>query len=240
MFTGSLGHGIGGIVIDAVGTLIEPFPSVADVYCAAARRQGVELERSEIRERFRRVFRDDETDEARGSMVTDEVTEYRRWRRIVSRMLPELPDPERGFAELWKHFACPAAWRCFGDVAPALWAWRGAGIPVRVASNFDARLRAVVAGLTDLGGLESELVISSEVGFRKPHPAFYAAACASLGLPPGRVLCVGDDPEHDVFGPRRAGLSGVLVDRPGTSTADVPRVPALLDLLDLRADPSGI
>ena len=83
---------------------------------------------------------------------------------------------------------------------------RGAGLPVRIASNFDGRLRAVAAGLPELAGFVDTLIISSEVGYRKPHPAFYAAACASLGLPTDRVLSVGDDPENDVLGAERAGL----------------------------------
>src|SRR6516164_1807138 len=43
---------IAGIVMDAVGTLIKPVPSVADAYMEAARRQGVELNRDEVRARF--------------------------------------------------------------------------------------------------------------------------------------------------------------------------------------------
>jgi putative hydrolase of the HAD superfamily len=234
MFTGSLWHGIGGIVIDAVGTLIEPFPPVAEVYSTEARRQGVDLDPAEVRARFRRHFRDDEADDLRGPMVTDEAVEHRRWRRIVARVLPELPDFERGFAALWDHFGRPVAWRCYPDVAPALRAWSASRIPVRIASNFDARLRAVVGGLDDLSGYREGLVISSEVGFRKPHPAFYAAACQSLGLPPERVLFVGDDPENDVLGPRRAGLGGLLLDREGDGVADLPRVPDLTALLDAR------
>ncbi|MBV8233824.1 MAG: hypothetical protein JO329_27920, partial [Planctomycetaceae bacterium] len=44
MFTKSTADGIQGIVLDAVGTLIDPSPPVAEVYAAAARRQGVHLE----------------------------------------------------------------------------------------------------------------------------------------------------------------------------------------------------
>jgi putative hydrolase of the HAD superfamily len=78
-------------------------------------------------------------------------------------------------------------------------------------------------------------VISAEVGYRKPHPAFYRAACESLGLPAERVLCVGDDPENDVLGPRRAGLRGVLLDR-GLRSAqdDLPRAADLAALIDGR------
>ena len=66
MFTKSTGVGIQGIVLDAVGTLIDPSPPVAEVYAAAARRQGVHLEVAVVKSRFHRHFRNDEIDEAPG------------------------------------------------------------------------------------------------------------------------------------------------------------------------------
>jgi putative hydrolase of the HAD superfamily len=183
-----------------------------------------------VKARFHRYFRDDEVDEMRGPLETDEASEFRRWRRIVANVLPEVPDPDRAFAELWDHFGRPEAWRCFPDVAPAIAAMAAREVPVRIASNFDGRLRAVVGGLPELSPCDGALVISSEVGFRKPHPAFYRAACESLGLPPGRVLCVGDDPENDVDGPRRAGLRALLLDRHGRRPAGTPALPDLAAL----------
>ncbi len=234
MFTKSAWEGMEGIILDAVGTLIDPSPPVAEVYAEAARRQGVQLDRAVVRSRFHRSFRDDEVDEARGPLVTDEPSESRRWRRIVRNVLPEVPDPERAFAELWDHFGCADAWRCFADVGPALRAIRDAGLAVRIASNFDARLRGVVAGLPELVNGDEPLIISSEVGFRKPHPAFFQTACESLGLPPERVLCVGDDPDNDVRGADRAGLRGLLIDRHGKQPADLPFVADLAELVALR------
>lgn len=226
----SLWEGVGGVVLDAVGTVIEPEPAVADVYLAAATRQGVTLTRAEVRERFRRHFRNDEVDETLGPMRTDEALEGRRWRRIVAAVLPEVADSGRAFEDLWHHFARPDAWRCFPDVGPAVRALSSAGVPVRIASNFDRRLRAVVAGLPEIAALSDALVISSEVGYRKPHPAFYRAVCASLGLPPTRVLFIGDDPENDVLGPARAGLRAVRLDRSGGTDKD-PDVLANLDVI---------
>lgn len=221
---------IEGIVLDAVGTLIDPEPSVARAYADAAARQGVAVEIADVKRRFGLYFRDDEVDEQRGPMVTDESIEYRRWRRIVASVLPDLPEPDRAFAELWDHFGRPEAWRCFPDVASGLVALREGGFRVRVASNFDGRLRAVVAGLPELAGFVDTLVISSEVGYRKPHARFYQAACASLGLPPGRVLCVGDDPENDVLGAERAGLRGILLDRDGRRPPGLVSFPDLVTL----------
>ena len=221
---------VDGIILDAVGTLIDPVPSVSAVYAAAAARQGLTVELAEVKTRFGQYFRNDEVDEQLGPMATDEATEYRRWRRIVANVLPGLPDPDRAFTELWDHFGHPDAWKCFPDVAPGLRALRDAGWPVRIASNFDGRLRDVTAGLTELAGFADILIISAEVGHRKPHPRFYAAACASLGLPPERVLCVGDDPENDVLGPERAGLKGALLDRAGRSPIGLISFPDLPSL----------
>jgi putative hydrolase of the HAD superfamily len=228
--------GVDGIVLDAVGTLIDPDPPVARAYADAAARQGLLLDVAEVKRSFGRYFRDDEVDEQRGPLATDEATEARRWRRIVASVLPGLPDPDRAFEELWNHFGRPEAWRCFPDVGPGLDRLREAGLPVRVASNFDGRLRTVAAGFAELAGFVDSLVISSEVGKRKPHPDFYAAACRSLGLPPGRVLCVGDDPENDVHGAERAGLRGVLLDRDGRAPSGIAKFPDLLALAEAVVD----
>ncbi len=211
----SLGNGFLGVVFDAVGTLIEPDPPVPAVYAEAAARQGVILDRADVKARFLHVFRDDEESEARVPLATDERAEYLRWQRIVARVLPEAPDPVRAFEDLWTHFARPEAWRCFPDVGPTLETLRTRGLAIRIGSNFDARLRAIVRGLPDLAALSEALVISSEVGYRKPHPEFFQAVCDSFDLPPGRILCVGDDLENDVLGAERAGLCGLLLDRRG-------------------------
>jgi putative hydrolase of the HAD superfamily len=225
--------GIEGLVLDAVGTLIEPEPSVARVYADAALRQGQLVDEAEVKRLFGRHFRNDELDEQLGPLATDEATEFRRWRRIVGNVLPKLPEPDRAFAELWDHFGRSQAWRSFPDVGPALERLRRAGFSMRVASNFDGRLRSVAAGLPELARFVETLVISSELGYRKPHPAFYAAACAALELPPHQVLCVGDDPENDVLGPERAGLRGILIDREGRRTSDLTRFRDLAELAEV-------
>ncbi|QEH35333.1 (S)-2-haloacid dehalogenase 4A [Aquisphaera giovannonii] len=225
---------ISGIVFDAVGTLIKPVPSVADVYTDAARRQGVELHRDEVKARFQVHFGSDEVRGDRGIHSTDEATEVHRWRRIVHKVLPEVPDPGRVFDDLWDHFRHPGSWRCFPDVAPALRLVHEAGITVCIGSNFDARLREVVLGHPDLGWALDALVISSEVGYRKPHPKFFEAVCRRLGLAPEQVLCVGDDAENDVRGAMRAGLSAVLLARGGDGPQDLPHIPNLTDLMESR------
>jgi putative hydrolase of the HAD superfamily len=223
-----------GIVLDAVGTLIKPVPSVAEAYAVTAKRQGVGLEADVLRDRFQFHFQNGDVHAEQGALSTNEATERRRWRKIVAGVLPEVPEPDRAFEELWVHFGRHESWRCFPDAAPALDALTELGFCVCIGSNFDSRLRGVVQGLPELRPLIESLVISSEVGYRKPHPLFFRAACAHLGLPFDRVLCVGDDLVNDVQGAIDAGLSGLLLDRRQGCLSDPPQVPTLTALLETK------
>lgn len=225
---------IQGIVLDAVGTLIEPTPSVAVAYTQAAARQGVHLDVEEVRGRFKAAFRSDLVEGEAGFLSTDEQVERRRWREIVALVLPEVPDPVRAFDELWDHFGRPESWRAFPDAAPAVEAIREAGMKVCIGSNFDSRLHKVVAGLPELADAVEVIVVSSEVGYRKPHAAFFEAVCGRLGLPADRVLSVGDDLENDIQGAHRAGLAALFLSRDGDS-GGLPSVAELTAVAALRA-----
>jgi putative hydrolase of the HAD superfamily len=227
-------NGIRGIVFDAVGTLIKPVPSVAEAYTAAASRQGVVINPAEVRDRFQHHFLHGVEHAGNGVFSTDEGTERRRWRAIVGGVLAEVPHQDRAFEELWDHFSQPGSWRCYPDVEPALGGLADMGISVCVGSNFDSRLRGVVQGLSELRVCVDSLVISSEVGYRKPHPLFFESVCNHLGLPAFEVLCVGDDSENDVRGAIRAGLSGILIDRGGNRPADLRHVPVLTALVEMK------
>ena len=61
-------------------------------------------------------------------------------------------------------------------------------------------------------GLEERLdvvVLSSEVGKRKPHPEPFERALRELGVAPSRALFVGDSRYHDVKGAGEVGLATV-------------------------------
>lgn len=220
------------VLCDAVGTLIEAEPSVASAYTATAARQGVALDLAVVRARFRAAFAADEARALAGTLTTDERAERTRWRNLVAEVMPELPDLDRAFEELWLHFGRTESWFPFGDVAPALRSLQAQGLTVRIASNFDTRLRPVLAGMPALAPWASELVISSEVGWRKPAAGFFRAACAQLGLPPSSVLHVGDHPVNDITGARRAGLLAALIGR-GQAGMNPTREPCFANLTEL-------
>lgn len=53
------------------------------------------------------------------------------------------------------------------------------------------------------------ILISGELGFRKPHPFVFHRLIDRLGVEPGRTLFVGDDPEPDIQGAQQAGMHPV-------------------------------
>src|SRR5262249_49559239 len=102
--------------------------------------------------------------------------------------------------------------RLEGEAATVLQELARQGYVLGLASNYDRRLRSVVAGLPGLDRLQ-HLVISSEVGWRKPDPRFFAALGAATDLAAEQILHVGDDPENDYQGAINAGLQALLLDQ---------------------------
>jgi putative hydrolase of the HAD superfamily len=199
-----------GIYFDAVGTLLHPEPSAAAVYATVGRRFGSQLDEAAVAVRFRAAFqRQEEIDRAAG-LRTDEEREVARWRSIVGEVFDDISDEEGCFQELYMHFARAGAWACVPETADVLGTLAARGHVLGIASNFDHRLRGLVEQLPALRPIR-HLVISSEIGWRKPASAFFAAMCRQAGSPADQVLYVGDDRINDYEGARAAGLRAVLL-----------------------------
>ncbi|MFF1360105.1 HAD family hydrolase [Streptomyces sp. NPDC058297] len=69
----------------------------------------------------------------------------------------------------------------------------------------------------DLESMFDAVVISGEIGVRKPSRRAYAIACERLGTEPAETVMV-DDLEHNIVAARRAGLAGI-VHREAAATA---------------------
>src|SRR5262245_8606206 len=214
------------VFFDAVGTLLHPDPPAAAAYHAAGARHGSRVGPADARARFAAAFRRQEEVDFAAGLCTDEGREVRRWQAIVGEVLDDVADPEACFRELYEHFARPGAWRVDPEAGPALAALKRRGCALGVASNFDGRLRPLVARMPELASIR-HVVVSSEVGWRKPAPGFFEALCREVGLPPGRVLLVGDDRVNDLEGARAAGLQALLLDGRGNSADTLARLAEL-------------
>jgi putative hydrolase of the HAD superfamily len=197
--------------------VIHPQPSAGDAYAIIGARFGSQLLAQEIRQRFGASFKRQEEIDLRSGLRTDEERERERWQRIVAEVLDDVSDREACFTALYEHFALPASWRCEAGMSEVFATLREAGYRIGMASNFDHRLRGVVAGQTELASVQ-HVVISSEVGWKKPAPRFFVRLCEVVGVEPAQVLLVGDDPDNDYAGARAAGLHALLFDPSGKSS----------------------
>lgn len=205
------------LVFDAVGTLIDPEPSVAVAYHEVGMRFGATLSVEEVGRRFRTAFRASESDgfpggPPPGALVSNDAIEVARWRWIVGEVFSEIFDREACYQELWNHFARPTSWRCFEDVGDALRRLRNGGYRLAIASNFDRRLHLICNELPELNPIEHR-VVSAEVGYRKPAADFYSSLIASCACDPRDILMIGDNYANDVQGPEAAGMRALHLER---------------------------
>jgi len=105
----------------------------------------------------------------------------------------------------------------FADALPAL---------NQLAERFP--LVALTNGNADLNqiGIEhffSAILSSGNIGYSKPDPRMFLAACEALALQPIEICHIGDDPKLDVAGAAEVGMRTVWVNRKGQDyPADLP------------------
>lgn len=76
------------------------------------------------------------------------------------------------------------------------------------------------------------ILISDEVGRRKPHPSIFTAACEAVGVAPADALFIGDSEVEDIAGATAAGIPAVWVDSKRDAAA-APSNHAVRDLFEL-------
>lgn len=225
------------VVFDAVGTLIAPDPPVAEAYHLAGWSCGSQLSPAQIRARFHAAW--DDCSRARceptagelARLPTSEASERQFWREIVSRVFDDVStERERLFELLWEHFAQPGHWRVFADVAGVWNVLQARGYLLGIASNFDQRLKGILRAHAPLDRCEA-LFVSSQMGYPKPAPQFFAAIEQRLQLPAERILLVGDDAVNDLQGAQAAGWQALLIARGAPSERD-DSIQSLAELLE--------
>lgn len=155
------------------------------------------------------------------------------WGDTLMRDFPDLPGPMVS----WPYI------EVLEGTPPALEALQGRYI-LGVASNAGASDAAKMGLALERGGIRAPfdfLATSKELGAAKPDPAFFRAACAGMGQPPGACIMVGNDYRKDIEGAHAAGLRTIWLN-PGGGPAPGPaadlvittpaELPAAIRLLD--------
>jgi len=101
---------------------------------------------------------------------------------------------------------------CHDGTLEAVRDLRDAGYALGCVTNTLADAGAIRAMLRLHGfdGLMRSVVVSSEEGWRKPHPSLFEKALRELSVAPHEAVFVGDSPLHDVGGASAVGMRTVL------------------------------
>lgn len=106
------------------------------------------------------------------------------------------------------------------------------GIATNAADSQAAEIRAALRRVR-LSSYFAKLYCYRSLGVRKPSREYFAAVLADLGLPPDRVVMVGDEWQADVEGALAAGLRAVWYDPSRRGECRHPRVRTLHEMRGL-------
>jgi putative hydrolase of the HAD superfamily len=229
------------VLFDVGGTLLGPRESFGETYARVMGPLGlvrpVEAFEKALREQWDEMDRRVPVGADRYSHFPGGERGY--WLEFVRGVVERVGDgslpadfPDRVLDGLRDTFRSRGSWEIFDDVVPTLETLREAGVRMGVVSNWDTRLPAVLDRL-ELTGFFDSVIVSSLEGVEKPDPRIFERAVEELDADPTTTAHVGDIPELDIEGARRAGLRGVLVDRTGRLPASLNPIPDLRPLPDL-------
>lgn len=101
--------------------------------------------------------------------------------------------------------------RTFPGVHAAFAAFRAAGLPIGILSDFLPSQKGSIWGLDAM----SDVILGSEeTGALKPSPVPFLALASALGAAPGEILYVGNSVASDVVGGAAAGMRTACVISP--------------------------
>lgn len=224
-----MSHRIQAVLLDIDDTLVDFQASaakgLASLLPSGAGRPGLSEQWHLLTERHYPRFLSGEVSFQR--MQVERLTELLTWAE------QQVPD-DAGLAALEqrRQQVMSASYELFPDVERCL--GRLSGYRVGAVSNSDGphqRAKLAAVGLQDAFEV---VVISGDVGFAKPDPRIFRAACDALHLVPAAVAYVGDRFDVDAAAARDAGLLGVWLNRRNAPTPlGAARIPIIGSLDEL-------
>jgi putative hydrolase of the HAD superfamily len=199
------------VTFDAAGTLIRLVDPPGHTYAKKARLFGYDLDPVRVQDAFGVVWKSLAPPPDSGGPQPDDDRHW--WRTLVAQTIDQaqykIDRFDDYFKEVYETFARSGVWELFPSVPLILTELNRLGIRLGVISNFDRRLYAVLLHLGVRDAFE-HVIISSEIGVRKPGARIFLEAAQRFGVSAHEILHVGDDPESDLWGARAAGLQAIL------------------------------
>jgi putative hydrolase of the HAD superfamily len=206
---------INGVIFDLGSTLIEfrgewgaIFRGMSQDLIAYLRNHGFVMDFAQFDRRYQEIVNQFYT---RGQQDWIEYTaEYTLRSTLAEFGYPEVSDQTLQDALAAAYAEGERVWQPFEDAYRTLATLKARGYKIGLISN--ARDAANVERLIDQAQLRpwlDPIVISANVGVRKPNPRIFKIVLDTWHLPPGEVVMVGDMLGADVLGAHNAGLRGV-------------------------------
>lgn len=210
------------VTFDAGGTLIEPWPSVGEVYASVAREFGIDCSAARLNAQFANAW------------TTRTGFKYSRdeWHDVVRHSFLGISEVSAQlFDAIYDRFAHSDAWLIYDDVIPTLQTLDSMGVKLAVISNWDDRLIPLLEKL-GLATYFDHIIVSAVHGAHKPDVAIFQHAAAKLSVPINRLLHVGDSLREDVTGATLAGASTLRIRRSGAEhPLDIQSLNRLLEFI---------
>jgi HAD superfamily hydrolase (TIGR01549 family) len=187
------------ILFDLDDTLTDRSRSIERLAAKLLQRFGDDLENNDLEEICRCIHAGDGGGYASREGLGAHLQSSLRWRRV--------PTVEQLVAFWRDRFP-----RCNVErtgVTLTLQTLRGRGLKLGVVSNGSISSQYTKLDVIGIRSLFSVILISDEVGIKKPDPRIFQMALDKLGLLPSEAIFVGDNPALDVAGSRAVGLRGI-------------------------------
>jgi 2-haloacid dehalogenase len=212
------------LTFDCYGTLVDWAAGISAVLQPILHAHDVEIDDDELFRLYGQFERDVEA----GAFV-----EYREVLRRVTRRFGNRLGFTPTNAEIERFADSVGDWPLFDDTNEAL-GRLSTGARLAVVSNVDDDLFRDTARQIDVAF--EDVVTAEQVRSYKPALAHFEAAYTRLGVPPNRLLHVGQSDYHDVNPAGRLGLSCVWVRRYGARfDPPTPRTDPVLTVPDLSS-----
>ncbi len=206
------------IFFDAGFTLLEPYPSVGHHYSKAAFDFGLSVDHEALTKAFIPSWKSVRAKREQAGVLPygsnlEEARDF--WAEVLITTF-ELAGcterlPKDLLGRLFDEFAQGDHWRTYPDVIPTLGYLKEQNVKMGVISNWDPRLHQILEEL-ELKQYFDAVVVSSEVGYEKPHKRIFEEARERIGAKESDSFgFIGDEHKADGEGPRNMGWGYSLI-----------------------------